>query len=262
MKTRLLLLCAAFLFVLAIASAAAGDFASQREEDALRRQLAEAQAQIAALSTQPPVMRVSQHSDFASYTTLITTAGGFLTLIATLLWQGYTQARNHKWEAEATMAHRRMEIARIGEVQQKIASVGLQIADRFPRSVLLVDDDPDVTPLVQAAVDLCHAPVTLFSAADGTSALRELRLQKFDVLILDMTLPVGGPSGMDVLLAAKAFTSLPVLILTADETAETFVRSLNSGALDVMVKPFALDALAIRIQCVLDALDRMEAKKC
>jgi hypothetical protein len=62
------------------------------------------------------LMRVSQHSDFANYATLITTVSGFFTLLASFFWKAYTDARDHRWLVEA---NNRAEM-RLAEVAAKV----------------------------------------------------------------------------------------------------------------------------------------------
>ncbi len=90
------------------------------------------------------------------------------------------------------------------------------------------------------AVDIVH---------DGRSADSALRLQSFDLLILDLDLP--GIHGLDLLrLLRQRKNDIPVLILTAADAVEQRVKGLDQGADDYMAKPFALTELEARVRAL------------
>lgn len=85
---------------------------------------------------------------------------------------------------------------------------------------------------------------------DGESADRVLRVERFDLVLLDLGLPRKG--GLQVLAALRARDqSLPVLIITARDAVSDRVQGLDAGADDYLVKPFDLDELAARIRALL-----------
>jgi two-component system OmpR family response regulator len=84
---------------------------------------------------------------------------------------------------------------------------------------------------------------------DGQAADTALAAQHFDVLILDLGLPV--MAGLEVLRRLRARNSkVPVLILTAADSVEQRVRGLDLGADDYMAKPFALSELEARVRAL------------
>lgn len=84
---------------------------------------------------------------------------------------------------------------------------------------------------------------------DGSSADSALKLQSFDLLILDLDLPA--LKGLSVLRQLRQRqSSLPVLILTAADTIEQRVQGLDLGADDYMAKPFALSELEARVRAL------------
>ncbi|HRA77610.1 MAG TPA: response regulator transcription factor [Burkholderiaceae bacterium] len=85
--------------------------------------------------------------------------------------------------------------------------------------------------------------------ASGGEADTALSTQAYDLLILDLGLPV--MSGLDVLKRLRARNdALPVLILTAADSVEQRVRGLDLGADDFMAKPFALSELEARVRAL------------
>jgi len=107
--------------------------------------------------------------------------------------------------------------------------------------VLAVDDNRINLTVVQRALELEGAMVSL--AADGLQALQRLRSQpgQFDVVLMDIQMPV-----MDGLTATReirqdpALSGLPVIALTAGVLAEERQAALDAGADDFLAKPLDL----------------------
>lgn len=84
---------------------------------------------------------------------------------------------------------------------------------------------------------------------DGSAADSALQLQSFDLLILDLGLPL--MPGLGVLrLLRQRNSQIPVLILTAADAVEQRVQGLDLGADDYMAKPFALSELEARVRAL------------
>ena len=118
---------------------------------------------------------------------------------------------------------------------------------RQGETVLVVDDEATVRMLV--ADILTELGYTVIEAEDGASALESLRSQtRFDLLVTDVGLP-GGMNGRQVADAARALRpGLRVLFITGyAETAVLGHGHLEPG-MQVMTKPFAMEALAGRIK--------------
>jgi DNA-binding NtrC family response regulator len=109
--------------------------------------------------------------------------------------------------------------------------------------LLLVEDDPDFRTLAIRWMERHgHRPA---SAADGRAALEQVRLRRFDVVILDLNLP--DISGLNLLeqLHAEA-PDLEVIFLTGQATVESAVEAMKRGACDYLAKPFPLAELEER----------------
>ena len=91
---------------------------------------------------------------------------------------------------------------------------------------------------------------TLDWAADGISGLHLAITEKYDVIVLDLTLP--GLDGIEICrkLREEAFQDIPIIMLTARDTIDERVRGLDVGADDYLVKPFDLKELNSRIQAL------------
>nr|MDJ0917012.1 response regulator transcription factor [Woeseiaceae bacterium] len=84
---------------------------------------------------------------------------------------------------------------------------------------------------------------------DGKAALELVDNGDFELLLLDLMLP--GLSGLEVCQALRMRrVEIPIIMLTALDTAEDIVRGLRMGADDYITKPFDLDELLARIEAV------------
>jgi DNA-binding response OmpR family regulator len=120
--------------------------------------------------------------------------------------------------------------------------------------ILIAEDDVRVASLLEKGLRLNGFSTVV--ADDGGSA-QELALTKsFDLLILDMGLPV--KEGIDVLRELRARGStLPVLVLTG-RSEEHAAMCLDAGADDYMRKPFRFDELLARVQARLRTKDQLD----
>ena len=85
---------------------------------------------------------------------------------------------------------------------------------------------------------------------DGKAADHALKVEPFDLLLLDLGLP--HMNGLEVLKALRSRgQKLPVLILTARDAVTDKVQGLDAGADDYVVKPFDLTELSARIRALL-----------
>lgn len=113
--------------------------------------------------------------------------------------------------------------------------------------VLLVEDDPVLGDGLSAGLGLEGIRVDWLSGAEDAGVA--LDGETFDAAILDLNLPDG--SGHDVLKAwRRAGHDVPVVILTAFDTRQNCLDTLNGGADDYLVKPVALEELVARLTAI------------
>ena len=89
----------------------------------------------------------------------------------------------------------------------------------------------------------------VFEAATGRQGLVEAGVRKPDLVILDLGLP--DLDGVDVVKALRAWTRLPILILSARGAEQDKIEALDAGADDYLVKPFGLGELLARLRVAL-----------
>ena len=113
--------------------------------------------------------------------------------------------------------------------------------------VLLVEDEQRIADFVRKG--LSEQGYAVDVACDGDEAIAWAEAAEFDVIVLDLMLPVR--DGIDVCRALRARgLRTPILMLTARDAVEDRVRGLNSGADDYLVKPFAFAELLARLQAL------------
>jgi DNA-binding response OmpR family regulator len=124
-------------------------------------------------------------------------------------------------------------------------------------SVLLADDDPAI--LEGIADFLIWRGFLMDCARNGQQALRLCQQNRYDVLVIDIMMP--GLSGLSLCeqLRREGVTT-PFLFLTALDQLDDKVRGFAAGADDYLVKPFAMDELACRIEALSRRVSRQQLR--
>ncbi|HET6714828.1 MAG TPA: response regulator [Actinomycetota bacterium] len=120
--------------------------------------------------------------------------------------------------------------------------------------VLVVDDEPQIvrglrTNLRARGYDVVTAP-------DGEEALAAAARERPDVAIVDLGLP--GIDGVDVIEGIRAWSRMPILVLSARDQEPDKVRALDAGADDYVTKPFGMDELLARLRAAERRLQPMD----
>jgi DNA-binding response OmpR family regulator len=119
-----------------------------------------------------------------------------------------------------------------------------------PRRILLVDDDASL--LVVLAEQLHEDGYEVATARDGQEALRRLDAGWPDLILLDLMMPK--VDGLALARQIKAEADLPIIVLSAIDTADSKARLLDEVAEDYISKPYHYPELRARIQRVLRRL--------
>ncbi|WP_429884308.1 sigma-54-dependent transcriptional regulator [Geoalkalibacter halelectricus] len=115
--------------------------------------------------------------------------------------------------------------------------------------ILVVDDEHLIRWSLEQ--NLSKQGYEVFTAGSGEDALRLVRDESPDLMLLDIQLP--GINGLEVLEKAKDLDpELIVIMITALGVLETAVKAMRMGAYDYIGKPFNLDELAITIKKALE----------
>ena len=113
--------------------------------------------------------------------------------------------------------------------------------------VLVVDDEPQILRALETTLRGAGYEVT--TAGTGEQALILAATWSPDAVVLDLVLP--GKSGVEVARELRAWTTTPILILSAVGDEADKVGALDAGADDYVTKPFGIDELLARLRAVL-----------
>src|SRR6187397_2675201 len=124
--------------------------------------------------------------------------------------------------------------------------------------ILIVDDDPNL--LVLLAEQLRGDGYDVQTARDGDEALRRLTHSWPDLLVIDMLMP--RMDGLTLAREVKARADLPIIVLSAIDTADSKADLLDEVAEDYVTKPYHYPELRARVTRVLRRLgDRVPRQR-
>jgi DNA-binding response OmpR family regulator len=112
-------------------------------------------------------------------------------------------------------------------------------------NVLVVEDDKELAGFIREGLEDESCIVKVCN--DGGSGLRQAEIHSFDIILLDVMLPVLNGFEMTRRLRMQNIRT-PILLLTARDAPEDIVKGLNAGADDYLTKPFEFEVLLARIR--------------
>ena len=113
--------------------------------------------------------------------------------------------------------------------------------------VLVIDDDPALVRALR--VGLAHGGYDVRTAPNGEQGISEAALCAPDVVVLDLGLP--DIDGVAVCRRIRAWSSVPIIVLSATVAEARKVAALDEGADDYVTKPFGMAELEARIRAAL-----------
>jgi len=113
--------------------------------------------------------------------------------------------------------------------------------------VLVIDDDVDLTEMVQAILELRSYEVC--RAHSGEEGIEATRHWHPHAILLDLSMP--GMDGRQVCKAIRQFSEIPILVLSALSKPETVARVLDEGADDYLIKPVSSDTLIAHLNSLI-----------
>jgi DNA-binding response OmpR family regulator len=113
--------------------------------------------------------------------------------------------------------------------------------------LLIVEDDINILSLLTKS--LKESGYIIDSALDGNEALYLIKINSYDIIILDWMLPY--KSGIEVLSTIRKINiSTPVLILTAKNEIQDKLEGFKNGCDDYLSKPFNIEELKVRLEAL------------
>jgi two-component system KDP operon response regulator KdpE len=112
--------------------------------------------------------------------------------------------------------------------------------------VLVVDDEPQILRALR--INLVARQYDVDVAGDGAGALHAASDRHPDLVVLDLGLP--DMDGVEVIRKLRAWTPVPIIVLSGRIGSADKVDALDAGADDYVTKPFSVDELLARIRAV------------
>ncbi|KJK55563.1 response regulator [Saccharothrix sp. ST-888] len=113
--------------------------------------------------------------------------------------------------------------------------------------ILVVDDEPQLLRALR--INLHARDYAVLTAATGAEALESAGRLIPDAVLLDLGLP--DLDGMDIIRGLRAWSAMPIIVLSGRSTTVDKVSALDAGADDYLTKPFVMDELFARLRAVL-----------
>ena len=113
--------------------------------------------------------------------------------------------------------------------------------------ILVVEDDNAVAKLMAATMEAQDYQYRI--ASTGASAIMEALSYKPEVMILDLGLP--DTDGIEVIKKIRAWSNMPIIVVSARSEDTDKVAALDAGADDYLTKPFSVDELLARLRVAL-----------
>ncbi len=113
--------------------------------------------------------------------------------------------------------------------------------------IIVIEDDPSIRRFLRTSLST-HG-FNVFDTDTGKQGIIELGVRKPDLLILDLGLP--DMDGVDVIKAIRAWSAVPIIILSARNSEQQKIEALDIGADDYLTKPFGFGELLARIRVAL-----------
>lgn len=133
------------------------------------------------------------------------------------------------------------------------------MSDEHRKTILVVDDEPDVTELIE--YKLRQSGYTVRAVNDPLRAVGLARDLRPDVIVLDVMMPeLDGVRLLRMIRADSLLKDTPVILLTARASVEDRVKGFETGADDYVPKPFEPRELLLRIQALLRRAKSAAAK--
>ncbi len=125
------------------------------------------------------------------------------------------------------------------------------IMERF--KVLVVDDEHD---FLETLVNrLKKRDIDTIGAASGEEAIKIMKDNLFDAVVLDIKMP-GGMDGIETLREMKKIQPLAeIVLLTGHGSVETSIEGLKLGAFDYLLKPIKLEELLLKLSLAFEKKD-------
>lgn len=116
--------------------------------------------------------------------------------------------------------------------------------------ILLIEDNREISANIKEYLELEHFSV--IQAFDGEQGIERALRENYDIILLDLMLPV--VDGITLARKVRQKKDTPIIMTTARESIEHRLEGFEVGAVDYLIKPFDLKELVARIRVHLRTL--------
>ena len=136
----------------------------------------------------------------------------------------------------------------------------MNLTNNKPRSILVVEDDVFMQTILDEVLGGNYLTKIVSNGMEGLAYLQNGNIP--DLIIADLNTPLlGGLQLIEQIKSSDFFTSVPIIILSGDESSEKRIRCLDAGADDFIVKPFNPAELKARIRVVLRRMGKFTVEE-
>lgn len=123
-------------------------------------------------------------------------------------------------------------------------------------NIAIIEDDKDISSIL--ANILKKNGYSYKQAYDGSQAMKLLKNESFDIVLMDLMLPY--VNGVTLIYELRKISDTPVIVISAKSMMETKLEVLRLGADDYIIKPFDINEVIVRIEVVLRRVQTTKEK--
>ncbi|MBO5571353.1 MAG: response regulator transcription factor [Ruminococcus sp.] len=123
-------------------------------------------------------------------------------------------------------------------------------------NIAIIEDDKDISSIL--ANILNENDYSYKQAYDGSQAMKLLKNESFDLVLMDLMLPY--VNGETLIYELRKISDTPVIVISAKSMMETKLEVLRLGADDYIIKPFDINEVIVRIEVVLRRMQTIKEK--
>ena len=123
-------------------------------------------------------------------------------------------------------------------------------------NIAIIEDDKDISSIL--ANILNENGYSFKQAYDGSQAMKLLKNESFDLVLMDLMLPY--VNGETLIYELRKISDTPVIVISAKSMMETKLEVLRLGADDYIIKPFDINEVIVRIEVVLRRMQTTKEK--
>ena len=131
--------------------------------------------------------------------------------------------------------------------RKTVSTKGSLRTDKAGARILLVDDEKSMQDIL--SLTLQPAGYSVYPVSTGEEAIQKFQLARPELILLDLFLP--DMDGKEVLQRLRAWTSVPIVVMSVRHHEAEKIACLDAGADDYLTKPFTMGEMLARLRAVL-----------